>query len=370
WIKSYLNFGPNCPTWASVADVLLAFHSQESERNVEDSIKVNVFLQSWKTKRKELPRDLQDLLKVSTKHGAQLEGLAFSREILCQMPIWYHIESRSIRHLNRGRESSCLRDNHQVCTVGEAETLAKMKGTPRHTNRRDCRCTSCTRVRSTTKCNAPNRCMNRAKQLLDTLPEKWNPCSVLPEDFEPQVVEVPRRREGTFDPRITTRGSLSDAFRIFMEGRKCNTTVDLSWLDETHDGNIVAYTDGSCENNGGDDAVAGAGIFVAENSPLNRAIRIPNELIQSNQTGEIVSIKEIAESAPSKAGLNIYSDSLTMVEGLTKNLKSWEDKGFTNIANSLEIQVTAARMRARQAPTRLKWIKVLGICLEYRIIIM
>ncbi|KAJ3715748.1 hypothetical protein C8R42DRAFT_583287 [Lentinula raphanica] len=199
--------------------------------------------------------------------------------------------------------------------------------------------------------------MNRAEQLLDTLPQKWNPCSVLPEDFEPQVVEAPRRREGTFDPRITTRGSLSDAFRIFTEGRKCNTTADLSELDVTNDENIAAYTDGSCENNGGDDAVAGAGIFVTENSPLNRAIRVPNELVQSNQTGEIVSIKEIAESAPPNAGLNIYSDSLTMVEGLTKNLKSWEDKGFTNVANSLEIQVTAARMRARQAPTRLKWVK-------------
>ncbi|KAJ3724919.1 hypothetical protein DFJ43DRAFT_965801, partial [Lentinula guzmanii] len=67
-----------------------------------------------------------------------------------------------------------------------------------------------------------NQCMNRAKQLLVTLPQKWNPCSVLPEDFEPQEGETPRRREGTFDPRITTKGTLSDAFRIFTDGKKCN----------------------------------------------------------------------------------------------------------------------------------------------------
>ncbi|KAJ3738305.1 hypothetical protein EV360DRAFT_58207 [Lentinula raphanica] len=68
-------------------------------------------------------------------------------------------------------------------------------------------------------------------------------------------------------------------------------------------------------------------------------------------------IKEIAEAAPCSVGLNIHSDSLTMVEGLTKNRSSWEDKGFTSVANSLEIQVTVARMRARRAPTRLKWVK-------------
>ncbi|KAJ3774186.1 hypothetical protein FB446DRAFT_640328, partial [Lentinula raphanica] len=297
WIKSYLSFGPNRPTWASVADALIALHIPESERSVEDSVRVNVFLQSWKTKRRDLPKDLQDLLKVSSKHGVRLEGLAFSREILRQMPIWYHIESQPIRHLNRGRESQCLRENHKVRTVGDAEMLARMKGTARHTNRRNCRCTSCVRIRSDTKCSAPNRCMNRAEQLLSVLPQKWNPCSVLPEDFEPQEVERPTQRKGSFDPRITVEGTLAEAFRIFTDGKKCNTTPDLSWMSETQTENISVYTDGSCANNGGDDAVAGAGIFIGENNPLNRAIKIPRELEQSNQTGEIVSIKEIAEIA-------------------------------------------------------------------------
>ncbi|KAJ3998742.1 ribonuclease H-like protein [Lentinula boryana] len=128
-------------------------------------------------------------------------------------------------------------------------------------------------------------------------------------------------------------------------------------MGETQGETITVYTNGSCENNGGEDAIAGAGIFVKDNNPLNRAIKIPNELAQSNQTGEIISIKEIAEAAPPSTGLDILSDSLTMVEGLTRNLREWEDKGFTNVANNLELQVTAARMRARRAPTKLKWVK-------------
>ncbi|KAJ3837973.1 hypothetical protein F5878DRAFT_507822, partial [Lentinula raphanica] len=180
WLKSYLNFGPDRPIWASVADALFAFHTPESERSVEDLVKINVFLQSWKTKRRDLPKDLQDILKVGSKYGVRLEGLAFSRDILRQMPIWYHIESQPIRHLNRGRESACLRGNHRVLTVGDAEKLARMTTTTRHTNRRDCRCRSCVELRTRAKCSAPNRCMNRAEQLLNVLPQKWNPLSRLP----------------------------------------------------------------------------------------------------------------------------------------------------------------------------------------------
>ncbi|KAJ3709506.1 hypothetical protein DFJ43DRAFT_1135264 [Lentinula guzmanii] len=302
----------------SVADALIALHTPESERGIEESIKVNIFLQSWKTKRRDLPKDLQNLLKVSAKYGVRLEGLAFSRDILREMPIWYHIESNPIRNLNRGKESSCLKENHRVRTVGDTEKLARMKGTPRHNNRRDCRCTSCTELRSSAKCKAPNRCINRANQLLETLPQKWNPCNRLPEDFEPHE---------SWHPGAEKERTLSDAFRIFTDGRKCNTTADMSWMSETQGETITVYTDGSCENNGGEDAVAGAGIFVRDNNPLNRAIRIPNELVQSNQTGEIISIKEIAEAAPPSTGLDILSDSLTMVEGLTRNLREWEEKG-------------------------------------------
>jgi hypothetical protein len=53
---------------------------------------------------------------------------------------------------------------------------------------------------------------------------------------------------------------------------------------------IDTTTDGSCIDNGEDNAKAGAEIFYDEGNPNNMAIRVPNNIQQSNQTGEVVAI--------------------------------------------------------------------------------
>ncbi|KAJ3748253.1 hypothetical protein EV360DRAFT_56961, partial [Lentinula raphanica] len=77
--------------------------------------------------------------------------------------------------------------------------------TPRHSRRRNCRCTACETARHENHCEAPYRCFSKANQLLRTLPEKWNPTSDLPEDHEPNELCPPETEGGiTFDHRITT----------------------------------------------------------------------------------------------------------------------------------------------------------------------
>ncbi|KAJ3820010.1 hypothetical protein F5880DRAFT_1488743 [Lentinula raphanica] len=55
--------------------------------------------------------------------------------------------------------------------------------------------------------------------------------------------------------------------------------------------------------------------------------------------------------------LSIKSDSKTFVNGLTRDLQKWEDKGFIGIENAPEIRATAATLRDRHALTKLTWIK-------------
>ena len=47
--------------------------------------------------------------------------------------------------------------------------------------------------------------------------------------------------------------------------------------------------DGSCTNNGRHDVGSGAGVWVADNHPINKSIRVPGSE-QSNQTGELAAI--------------------------------------------------------------------------------
>ncbi|KAJ4480836.1 hypothetical protein J3R30DRAFT_3235337, partial [Lentinula aciculospora] len=74
-------------------------------------------------------------------------------------------------------------------------------------------------------CDCPYKCYGKARELLDTLPQKWNLSGTTNttkyyenEDTDDKVDE----NSCQFNQRLTTNGSLSDVFQIFMEGEECN----------------------------------------------------------------------------------------------------------------------------------------------------
>ncbi|THU75953.1 hypothetical protein K435DRAFT_595190, partial [Dendrothele bispora CBS 962.96] len=262
-------------------------------------IRKNIFLQSWKTytssSKQRIP-ELKLLTDVASKYNLRIEGVAFSREILRQMPIWYHNQANPrTRYLNSSDASECLRCQHNILTVGEAEDMALILNgrQSQHKPRIDCRCGDCTQIKNHTQCDNPHKCILRARQLLDTLPPKWDPRSELPEDY----IRKPAPEDFNdqwipFNNQVTTEGNLSDIFRIFTDKDTAptNTLPDLKPGNQPQQLNnkITAATDGSCVNNGEDNARAGAGIYIEPNHSLNRAIKIPLYIAQSNQTGELV----------------------------------------------------------------------------------
>lgn len=329
WLKSYLRFGLDRPMWAFVADELQAINILGNLDTVVDKhLRLNVFLQSWSSKHTKLLKDLDDLMKTALERDAKMEGLAFAREVMRGLPIRYHFKSQSDRGVfNRGEETKCLKE------VGETETLARRLDTAGHRNRRNCTCQACNTTRTEcAECRSPHACFSRARFLLNTLPDKWNPLAPQPEDYETQNAEntpPPEENEYHFDPKITCPGNLTDTFRIFGDGLTSWGTPPNTWINpEPDEDEIVVYTDGSATNNGREDAEAGAGIYYGPGDVRNRAIRVPNELQPSNNIGEILAIKEAIEDNPKDVPLRIISDSKTVIEGLTKHLREWEDDGF------------------------------------------
>jgi len=90
WLKSYLNFGPNRATWTYFADEIISQNISNSSIIPEEKVWLNIFLQSWITLKSKLPHHLQTIINAADKNDLQLEGIAFSRSIICSMPIWYH----------------------------------------------------------------------------------------------------------------------------------------------------------------------------------------------------------------------------------------------------------------------------------------
>jgi hypothetical protein len=67
--------------------------------------------------------------------GVRLEGIAFERNILRQMPIFYHAEAvTKICQLMHAEMVTCLWDKHGIWTVGDTEQMAMVLEKDSHKN--------------------------------------------------------------------------------------------------------------------------------------------------------------------------------------------------------------------------------------------
>ena len=118
----------------------------------------------------------------------------------------------------------------------------------------------------------------------------------------------------------------------------------------------IVYTDGSCINNGKQNAICGGGVWFGDNHPLNRAVRVPGPE-QSNQTGEIAALVVALQLSNPLSPLLCITDSRYILDSLTKHLATWENEGWMNISNKSWFQAAAYHLRRRAAPTYFKWVK-------------
>ncbi|KAG2050448.1 ribonuclease H-like protein [Suillus hirtellus] len=119
---------------------------------------------------------------------------------------------------------------------------------------------------------------------------------------------------------------------------------------------LTIYTDGSCINNGKKDAHCGSGIWISENHPNNQAIKIPGKR-QSNQIAEIAAILIALQQTAPYIPITFVTDSKYAIEGLTKNLPEWENRGWIDVENSEYMKATAYHLRKRSAQTSFIWVK-------------
>ncbi|KAK7059398.1 hypothetical protein R3P38DRAFT_2496238, partial [Favolaschia claudopus] len=165
--------------------------------------------------------------------------------------LWYHRESMADgRMFNANKVNNCLKSKHKIMLVGDAEVMARKTMADRHKSRRDCRCAACSDGRVKTNCAHPNQCFAKARAMLMSLDDKWNPLIPQPEDYEDEdgdedhpETEQHDEECRTFDTRIS-QPSLADTFRIFCDGtRGSNRASNLRMEPEPDEEDICVYTD-------------------------------------------------------------------------------------------------------------------------------
>ncbi|KZT27127.1 RnaseH-domain-containing protein [Neolentinus lepideus HHB14362 ss-1] len=144
--------------------------------------------------------------------------------------------------------------------------------------------------------------------------------------------------------------------RIFTSGDPHNDAAhEKDGYDPDH--LVTIATDGSCLHTGTAKAVAGAGGFASPEHPANFSLRLPMTLTQSNQCAELLALHQAASFDPPDTQLFIETDSRYAMNAVSKHLHRHEDEGFIGASNGTLIRDTVARLRARELPTYLKWVK-------------
>ena len=373
WLRDYLNLTHTRPTWAFVTDILI---NETTPPTLDETTRTNAFLQNWKipTKGKRAERlggDTIRMLKAAYKHDIAFAPINISKDLRERLPAWQHLGVE--KQIPRNPRSKCLTKNHRSQKVKDLlEVTDRLKGGYRggiHVPVYSCHCDDCVKDRES-GCENPQRCALEAQKRLEKITPKLNPFRPSGQDG----LSLTRRRkernqlaseddegEGiTFDPSVTEKKDLSECFRIFVDPKKIMNVPAIRQPPPAgitlDDEEITVYTDGSCINNGKQDARCGGGIWLEEESPHNRMIRIPGPL-QSNQVGELAAVVVALEKMPNYTPLVIKTDSRYVINGLTTHLKRWEDQGWIGVQNKEWFKRAAYLLRRRSAPTKFKWVK-------------
>ncbi|KAH9857855.1 hypothetical protein C2E23DRAFT_712245, partial [Lenzites betulinus] len=258
------------------------------------------------------------MIKTAKKHNVSTDLPNPGEELKALMPIWYHVGATQGRASENTPTNRCLRRNHKVQTVAACLKIAKRRTTvPEHRQTKDCGCRECTRDRRELQCKAPFKCIRAARKAIERLNDKWKP----EENREKDGLSLTRRRKDAntiavstgddvlFNPSTTEEAPLSSAFRVFCKNAQPGETA----MRRRPAGRQVpresttVFTDGSCTNNGCENAKAGAGAWFGENDERNTSSRVPGSN-QSNQTGEVFAAIIAAAKTPPFAPLKIVTD--------------------------------------------------------------
>ena len=363
-LKKYLDLSTNRPKWAFLIDAIV------NTLHPDIPPKPPTFpLMTWSPptrgpRASQLPFCVISLLKTAKEAKLTFAPNKLSKTLKQQLPTWFHLGAPP-RAYNKLRDN-CLKTIHKIGKIKNLKSLSKRLFQPANTHQdcRECPCENCSKDRMK-GCKNPHKCAVTAYNLLAGLSQKLNPKGPTQKDgltlthhrLEKNArANLHRGDEIVFNPSVTTRTSLAECFRVYMEHVPSPSPALRRQADQNPQQEITVYTDGSCTNNGRHNAKSGAGVWVADNHPSNRSIRVPGRK-QSNQTGELAAILAVLQSVSQTAKLTIVTNSQYAIKMLTRSLPDTEDAGWTNTPNAQWLQAMAYHLRMRGAPTSFKWVK-------------
>ncbi|KAH9836137.1 uncharacterized protein C8Q71DRAFT_708925, partial [Rhodofomes roseus] len=171
------------------------------------------------------------MIKTAKKHKACFAAIKLSKEVKANLPAWYHISAdKQLHRLNNTRLSTCLRETHKVELVADLVMVHQHSPINQSASQQaECECPKCIDARRR-GCRNPEGCREAAGRLLNNLSAKWNPSAEPEADNltltkkrkEKNMKAIEEGGQAIFDPSLTLRGGVAEAFRVFTDAPTLN----------------------------------------------------------------------------------------------------------------------------------------------------
>ncbi|KAF6751799.1 hypothetical protein DFP72DRAFT_815935 [Ephemerocybe angulata] len=219
-----------------------------------------------------------------------------------------------------------------------------------------CECEDC-EIDRRRGCDAPEKCQKAAERLLEALHPLWRPKIHSEDDTSDE--EGTERNTGAYRHANETpeRQTLTESFRVFTSNLP-PPSYDTRKTNSSHSRRtVVVYTDGSCTNAGYEEAKAGAGVWYGKDDTRNKALRVPSDLPQTNNTAEAAAVLVAIQSSRSRDTLIIRTDSKYVIDAVGGNRRKIEDTDWLGQSNRNILEPIIARIRQRKGRTIFEKVK-------------
>ncbi|KAJ3821335.1 hypothetical protein F5878DRAFT_496627, partial [Lentinula raphanica] len=154
------------------------------------------------------------MMKVAKKYAVELDHNGLPKDVLMQMPLWYHIGADPSKvQRNRSVTAKCLQNNHKIFTVHEAIQLLQRLEEEEHYPANFCRCQQCAHDKDHLGCRDPHRCITTVAERLSQLKSRWDPTKLEDNGLSIEDVDL-EKGDICFSPYPEHLHLLS-SFRVF-----------------------------------------------------------------------------------------------------------------------------------------------------------
>lgn len=208
-------------------------------------------------------------------------------------------------------------------------------------------------IENTTGCLHLHSCIIRSRDMLGTLPSKWDSRAVQPDD---RLVTISNRKTMgddsntfAFDPRLAVEGPLSDIFRIFTTGLVINTLYLIDKINLVNEPLTVCISGKSQISRILKGIQTGAGVAFSRKEKLNIGQKWMN--VEQEQGGGLLLAIMLASlksgiCTPITFNIRSYKD----LAALTEDLQEYEDKGFVGVRNAGLLRTMIGCLRMHMSP--------------------